>query len=30
LYEHTPQLCQRFLVQHNVYYCQNALSKSDL
>lgn len=30
LYEHTPQLCQRFLVQHNVYYCLNALSKLHL
>lgn len=29
LYQHTPQLCQRFLVQHNVYYCQHALSQTD-
>lgn len=27
LYEHTPQLCQRFLVQHNVHDCLNSLSK---
>ena len=26
LLEHTPLLCQRFLVQHNVYYCQTILS----
>ena len=26
LLEHTPLLCQRFLVQHNAYYCKAALS----
>lgn len=25
LLEHTPLLCQRYLVQHNLYYCQTAL-----
>lgn len=25
LLEHTPLLCQRYLVQHNVHYCQTAL-----
>ena len=25
LFEHTPLLCQRLLVQHNVHYCQQAL-----
>ncbi len=27
LLEHTPLLCQRFLVNHNVYYCQEVLRK---
>lgn len=27
LLEHTPLLCQRFLVQHNAYFCQNALRR---
>lgn len=26
LFTHTPLLCQRFLIQHNMYYCQNSLS----
>lgn len=26
LLEHTPLLCQRFLIQHNVYFCQYDLS----
>lgn len=25
LLEHTPLLCQRYLVQHNIHYCQTAL-----
>lgn len=28
LLEHTPLLCQRLLVQHNVFYCQEVLRKS--
>lgn len=28
LFEHTPLLCQRYLIQHNVYYCQTTLKKS--
>jgi len=27
LLEHTPLLCQRFLVQHNAHFCQNALRR---
>lgn len=27
LLQHTPLLCQRLLVQHNVYYCQDILRK---
>lgn len=26
LLEHTPLLCQRFLVQHNIYYCQTSFT----
>lgn len=25
LFEHTPLLCQRLLIQHNVYFCQNMI-----
>ena len=28
LLEHTPLLCQRYLVQHNAYYCQEVLDLS--
>ncbi|KTD23554.1 queuine tRNA-ribosyltransferase [Legionella lansingensis] len=28
LFLHTPLLCQRFLIQHNVYYYQHALQKN--
>lgn len=27
LFEHTPLLCQRYLIQHNVHYCQTTLCK---
>lgn len=27
LLEHTPLLCQRYLIQHNMYYCQQAFCK---
>ena len=26
LLEHTPLLCQRFLIQHNIYYCQTSFT----
>lgn len=29
LYEHTPLLCQRFLIQHNIFYCLNLNKNSD-
>lgn len=28
LFEHTPLLCQRYLIQHNVHYCQTTLCKN--
>ena len=28
LFEHTPLLCQRLLVQHNVYFCNTRLTKA--